>query len=154
MIFTLVPYLRLCTRCQSIPVLPAPWSQSCDHRGGGSSPATLWATANDASELPLRGVAYSDYVCISQVRVSHPACSQLGQGCASGSLCAGSGTGWRPYSTSFLRFNTSPSNAHSNRSIYSPGGDSSTPFSMSWGPRCGTPRGKASWKRARNMTMN
>jgi hypothetical protein len=32
------------------------------------------------------------------------------------------------------RFRTSPSNAHRSRSMYSPGGDSSIPFSISCGP--------------------
>lgn len=45
-----------------------------------------------------------------------------------------SGDRWRPYSISFLRFRTSPSNAHRSRSMYSPGGDSSIPFSISCGP--------------------
>lgn len=90
-------------------------------------------------------------------RISHPYCSQLatgGQKRASLEAPRNIGHGLQSYSTSFLRFKTSPSNAHSNRSMNSPGGDSTTPLSISCGPRCGTPRGKASWKRARNVTMN
>lgn len=63
------------------------------------------------------------------------------------------GDGW-PYSTSFFLFKHSPNNAHKSLSIWSPGGDSVRPLSISCGPKFGVDLGKTSWKRARNITRN
>lgn len=61
--------------------------------------------------------------------------------------------GWTN-STGFLRLRTRPSREHSRPSTSADGVCSATPDSMSCGPTWGEPRGKASLKRERNMTMN
>jgi len=58
------------------------------------------------------------------------------------------------YSTGFLRFKTSPSNAHNTPSTSLVGMLCCTPLSRSWGPMCASFGGKWSEKRDRNITMN
>ena len=58
------------------------------------------------------------------------------------------------YSTAFLRFKTSPSNAHNTPSTSFVGTLCCTPLSRSWGPMCASLGGKWSEKRDRNITMN
>lgn len=63
--------------------------------------------------------------------------------------------GWaQTYSTGFFLFSTSASSAQSNCSTCGVGVESTTPLSISCGPKCDSLEGRTSLKRERNMTMN
>lgn len=119
-------------------------------RGGGWSSSTIWATGASASRWlpPWRG--HSVHVCSSTKSLAlciGASCSKLGR------IAAQAG-GEPTHSMGFLRFNTNASNAHSKFSTCDDGTESTTPLSMSCGPKCGSLGEKEALNRERNMTMN